>query len=291
MEPNIKAPYYASDIPGSLPTIEEMENGEIIVGHNGWKVSRVGQFIVKYGDSRTLSLIEGENMLFVQQATKSEVKVPKVYALFTATHNSHPHNFIVMEYLEGNTLQTMWPSLSKIEKENITSKLQTYFDLLRKIPPPGYYGSIGRRPLRHGMFWTQKETPSINGPFESEKDLNEALVLKYILDFKSSAGFKPDFYRRALGNVFKSHPPCFTHADFQPKNVIVKKPRVEGTDDMEVTLIDWECSGWLPSYWEYSSTMLAHHFKDDWGAWVPKMLETFDSEFSWYQMLYLELWS
>lgn len=31
-----------------------------------------------------------------------------------------------------------------------------------------------------GMFWTPEPTPGINGPFENEADLNEALVLKKV---------------------------------------------------------------------------------------------------------------
>ncbi|EPS43642.1 hypothetical protein H072_2356 [Dactylellina haptotyla CBS 200.50] len=243
MEPQIKTPYYSPNVPEPLPAMNEIEAGELIVDHNGWKVTRVRNFVVKYGDSRTLNLIQGEHMLFVDQATNSKVKVPKVYALYSAIHDSILQNFIIMEYIEGSTLEILWPNLSETEKESIALRLKDYFDQLRKILPPGYYGSIGRQPLLHEIFWTEP-TAFINGPFNSEKDLNEAIALKYAQESVSQRDFKSDFYRRSLNNVFKNHPPCFTHGDFQRKNILVKT----GQAGIEITMIDWESSGWLPSY-------------------------------------------
>ncbi len=90
-----------------------------------------------------------------------------------------------MEYIEGETLQSAWPTLSSLDKVQIASKLRSYFDQLRALPWPGYYGSLGKLHFLSNMFWYPElpgqPTPRpISGPLEIEEELNEGLVLKYL---------------------------------------------------------------------------------------------------------------
>jgi hypothetical protein len=290
---SISLPFFASNIPGPLPTKLEIDGAPVLMDHNGYKVVRVGiHFVVKYGGNHQLDLIEGENMLFIQSVTR--VKVPQVYALYTDHETST--NYIVMEYIEGSTLREQWLSLTIDQKQEIISTLRRYFDQLRNLPSPGYYGSLDRRPLLDGIFWTTEPDPSINGPFDSEDDLNNGLSLKYTREAWPRTHHKQDFYRRSLANVFQNHKPRFTHGDFQQKNIMVRllptgQDDINQGDRFEVTLIDWEKSGWYPSYWEYSMATCSTRWDDDWDAWVPKVLEPFDAEYPWLKMLYLDLWS
>lgn len=49
------------------------------------------------------------------------------------------------------------------------------------------------------------------------------------------------------------HKIVFTHADINMRNVLVNENgRISG-------IVDWECAGWFPEYWEYTKKM---HF---WG--------------------------
>ncbi|EEQ34510.1 hypothetical protein McanMca71_002511 [Microsporum canis] len=296
MEWPVEIPYFASDLPCPLPSNAEIEEAPESVDHNGYKVVRVGDsYVVKYGHSVQLDLIEGENMIFIRHATR--IRVPKVYALYTVPETSM--NYIVMEYIEGKPLDTQWKSLSDREKEGIMSTLKQYFTEIRKLPSPGYFGSLCRRRMPGGMFWTSKPNPAINGPFKTEADLNEAMALKYVAESEYRSVYRAEFYRRSLSNVFRGHESTFTHGDFQRKNVIIRSqpcnPSSDGTDSgektHEVTLIDWETSGWYPSYWEYSMAALATRWDDDWGDWLVRTIEPFDAEFPWLRMLYLELWS
>ncbi|KAK2807023.1 hypothetical protein FQN50_005597 [Emmonsiellopsis sp. PD_5] len=286
---SITLPYFAPDIPHPLPSNSEIENAAPLVKHNGCKVVKVGdKFVVKFGMAGQVDLLEGVNMLFVHQATK--IKVPRVYALYNDPESST--NYIVMEFIEGDTLDTQWASLSHGQKSDITTTLRQYFKELRDLSSPGFFGSIGQNRLLHGIFWTSQPTPSINGPFCSEAALNEALALKYITASDTRTTYKADFYRRSLSHVFRGHMPKFTHGDFQRKNIIIKRrPDVTDTSQYEITLIDWEIAGWYPSYWEYSITMCASRWDDDWDEWVAKILQPFDAEFPWLKMLYLDLWS
>lgn len=77
----MELPYFASNIPCSLSTNAEIKEAPLLNEHNGYKVVKVGShFAVKFGSALQLDLIEGENVLFIQQAT-TRIRVPQVYAL------------------------------------------------------------------------------------------------------------------------------------------------------------------------------------------------------------------
>lgn len=310
-------PFISADVPSPLPTNAQIEaSRDVFTDFSGRKVVRVGKhFVVKYGIN--IDIIEGENMLFVRKSTT--ISVPKVYALYT--DSSTRKNYIVMENVEGETLASRWPSLTESQKVAIVTKLKQCFDELRQLPSPGYFGSLGKRPLLDDIFYTREKTPSINGPFENEDAINEAMAQKYTFEAPCRKNYKADFYRQALPRVFCRHAPKFTHADFQRKNFIVRVDSSEvglwndcqrqnskiqdvsagdglwaakrpAEDKFNVTIIDWEKAGWYPSYWEYG---IAHcavgRWDDDWGLFLRDMLTPYYAEAPWFQMLRFELWS
>lgn len=224
----IRMPYYAASnlLPAPLPTNAEIELLRVATSSNEGRCVLFfpPHFVVKCGS--IISLVEGQNMLFVSQ--RSDVRVPQVYAIYTEAATKI--NYIIMEYIEGETLQSVWPTLSSLEKVQITSKLRSYLGQLRALPSPGYYGSLGKLHFLNNMFWYPESpgqpTPrAISGPFDTEDDLNEALVLKYLELAKDSEryGHKALFYRRAFRSIFQAHKPVFTHADFQRKNIMITK--------------------------------------------------------------------
>ncbi|OOQ87431.1 hypothetical protein PEBR_17453 [Penicillium brasilianum] len=141
-------PFYAADLPHPLPTSAEIENApDIFLDYGERRVVAVGQlFVVKFGLG--VNLIEGENMLFVQGST--DVPVPRVYALYSDPNTRR--NYIVMERIIGRTLLSAWPQFTTPEKQLIVGELRRYFDELRHLPPPKYFGSFGNRPLQMGYF-------------------------------------------------------------------------------------------------------------------------------------------
>jgi Phosphotransferase enzyme family len=302
-----RIPFYADPAsrPAALPTEAEIKSSQHIISeYGGRKIVRVGQhYVVKYGV--ILEEIEGQNMIFVRGKTK--IPVPKVYAIFTSADRKVI--YIIMEYIQGSTLLSAWPAMSNPQKDIVVRKLRSYLEELRRIPSPGYYGSLGRRHLLDSMFWTGKgahRDPAINGPFDTESALNEALARKSMMNASDNGrhGYKADFYRRSLPSIFRGHQPVFTHGDFQRKNIIVRRvvraaPSAsnkahKGTDsveDYEVTLVDWEKAGWYPTYWEYCSATWSFRWDDDWPNRVEHILQPYRIEFPWMQMLFDELWS
>jgi len=289
-------PYYAdpANIPAQLPTIEEISGAQGILSDKlATKVVAIGNyFVVKYG--RQVELLEGETMLFLQNC--SSLLVPRVYALFWSPDNAV--KFIIMERIHGEVLSSIWAKLDHTAKETISTKLRSVFTELRQLKSPGGYCSVGRRGLPDDIFWTKDESHPFAGPFQTEPDLNKAMLAKYVEDGLSK--YKAAYYTRTFEEVLRDHPPVFTHADFQRKNVMIrtssKLPANQvgepSYSDPEIVIIDWEFSGWYPSYWEYARTIFAcGKWDDDWNIWVDNILEPFRNEYVWNNMLLSELWS
>jgi hypothetical protein len=276
----------SEQLPEPLPTDAAIRssNNVLKVGH-GRRVVCVGEhFVVKYGVA--VSLMEGENMLFVRETC--DIPVPQVFALYSRIDPSGAKvNYIIIEHVRGATLDTRWDAISGIDKSEIARKLRLMFDRLRSIPSPGYFGCTGRRPMEECMFWTRREDgvePGlIDGPFDTEAQLNNALIEKYL--YNGGIPSKAEFYRRIFPSVFCDHASVFTHGDFQRKNILVK-------DDGNLVLIDWESAGWYPSYWEYALAMFAcGGWRDDWHKYVAGVLDEYPNEYVWFDMVRKELWS
>ena len=68
-------PYFSDDLPGPLPTQEQIETAdEILAEVGGRKIVRVGQhYVVKYGE--TAEEVEAATMIFLRQTTS--INLPK----------------------------------------------------------------------------------------------------------------------------------------------------------------------------------------------------------------------
>lgn len=285
MDPTFELPFFAPQhrLPAPLPSQADIESSKVLKENEYRRVVLYDNcYVIKYGKS--VSLLEGENMLFVKE--KQAAPVPEVFALYSKKMWGKSINYIVMEYIPGQGLDATWAGLDSLQKAKISSRLRLHFDALRSLPTPGYFGSIGKRPLEDDMFWTAPGDDTnrvISGPFDSELELNNALVDKYT--YNSGLEHKAAYYRRVLPLILQNNNSVFTHGDLQRKNIIVR-------DDGEMALIDWETAGWYPEYWEYASAMFAcGAWKDDWHESVRHILAEYANEFAWFDMLRRELWS
>ncbi|TVY33115.1 hypothetical protein LSUB1_G008439 [Lachnellula subtilissima] len=269
----INLPYYVptSELPQPLPTNQEIHDStEQLMGMGGRRLVRIGPYVVKYGTG--VNCIEAENMLFVKANSVTDTRVEM-------------SSYIVMEYLEGHTLDFEWGLLSAQQKDGISDQLR----------------GIERHGLLDCMFWTGDDACApLSGPFNTENGLNEAMCDK--ATYNNLSPEKVEFYRRAFPVVLRDHAPVFTHGDFQRKNIIIKRispstiREVQSSDPeddtFELAVIDWENAGWYPNYWEFAIALFAcGSWKDDWHKWVGRSLDLFLNEFVWMQMLRSELWS
>lgn len=224
-------------------------------------------------------------MLFVRENTN--ICVPRVFALYSDAETGK--NFIVMERIIGQTLLAAWPKLTESEKQDILSDLRIQFDELRQLSSPNYFGSFGKRKLLDGIFWTEEPDPSVNGPFDSEETLNEAMMRKY--SYNGGPHYRMEYLRKCLPLIFQGHKATFTHGDLQRKNIMIREKIQQDEERPRVVVIDWEKSGWYPVYWEYCLAVCALRWDDDWPLWIDAILTPFASEAAWLQSLRLELWS
>jgi len=201
-----------------------------------------------------------------------------------------------MERIPGERLDMAWLSLTEDQKTNLSSKLRASIQELRNLPSPAGYCSLGNRPLQDSVFWTADDRSSITKPFQTEHELNEAMIAKYI--YNKPTKTKHHMYKKAFSSVLRNHLPVFTHGDIQRKNILIRAlPKSQSTDKMdtdqyEISLLDWETAGWYPSYWEFGRALFAcGYWGDDWGLHVTEFLDPFWNEWALTQMLLLELWS
>ena len=285
----VELPYFADDaaIPESLPTCAAIRSStDVLSDTSTQRVVGVGlHFVVKYGSG--VELKEGQNMLYVQQVTR--VSVPRVYALFRESETGE--KYIVMERINGRRLDVEWGLLSQYEKHVIACKLKASFEELRQLPSPGGFCSVGKGPLLDDIFWTDGESASLRGPFATESDLNQALLAKYL--YNNHSKYKADFYERALPSLIKDGCAFFTHGDLQGKNILLGR-QSEGSErdqgGFEITLIDWEFSGWYPSYWEFAKAFLAcGRWENDWSLFLEMIVPHVWRQSAWIDTFLSEL--
>jgi aminoglycoside phosphotransferase (APT) family kinase protein len=265
-----------SDLPATLPTPQEITaSKDYLRPPTGQFVVRVGQhYVVKYGPN--VNFQEGYSMVFVSQRTA--VPVPKLYAMFR--DESTRNNFLVMEAIDGNSLGDLWNKFTPHRKTAITSQLHTFMKMLRGIKPPAYLGGVGQKPIKNQILtecinkydYDSGEPPiySMTGPWRNEEQLVDAISWKLAMKMSSRQG---DFYIRQLPQVLSGHATVFTHGDLNRENIMVK-------EDGSLVLIDWEYSGFLPSFWEYCMCFFCHDFDDDWHEAVPKFLQEWPAEYA-----------
>jgi hypothetical protein len=302
-------PYMCEDLPAPLPTQELIESpDEVFKSMAERHIVRVGEhYVAKYGPRTSELEAEAANMLWLRRTRT--VNVPTVYAVYQTPSKFDPTVpvlVIVMEFIAGDTLLKLWPSFTQSRKEQICQELRRQMDALRSLPPPGYFGGLGKVAMTSDIFWTAEKGPIMNGPFDTEDQLNNALIEKTLLvdtTMQNRGPQQAQFYRQMLPSVLRNHNPVFTHADFQRKNIIIRSAANDVSDRSDshgnqddsvadrVVIIDWEKSGWYPDYWEYCAVSWAFLFRDDWTDYFGSIITPWPVEHAWLYILQGELWS
>ncbi|KAG4293585.1 hypothetical protein FPRO06_00170 [Fusarium proliferatum] len=262
-----------------IPTIAEIRASAAVLSppDASATVVKVGEnFAVKFG--HTVSLEEAEALQFL--SSNSKVPVPEVYA--TLVEPETGINFIVMEYINAKSLTDLWPSLEAPDKLEITSQLRDALRNLRILEPPSYLGSLNRRPLTDGVFWTPDQNPATSGPFNTEEELNEG-ILKRLAETEPLAHLT--LLRTLMNATLCNHQVRFTHGDLQPKNILVKTTGSDESPRHEVVIIDWEISGWYPEYWEFCNATIAGRFRPEWLDMAQNIMQVYIPEYLMLQTI------
>ncbi|KAI9703953.1 MAG: hypothetical protein M1820_005735 [Bogoriella megaspora] len=298
-------PYYApaETLPAPLPTLKDIENARRTENDlTNWKlglgdgfVYRVNDvFAVKFGPNHAL-LQEAENIIFLQQHSK--VRTPKLYAAYThaegdplgycsdnpprwaarrySRHELPPFHYLVMEYIEGGSLENKWESLDKEAKINVCTKIGEQLRFLRSIPSSGYYGRVHCQPFNRETSMCQTRYKEPLGPYKTYGDIVTAIadsveMKTAISKFDPSGEFHYgdqltlEHFRGDLATL-THYEPKFTHSDLHFLNVMLKptESKEDGEkEDYEIVLIDWARASWLPAWVEASDILRYTIIKD-----------------------------
>ncbi|OAL36192.1 hypothetical protein AYO20_04606 [Fonsecaea nubica] len=188
-------------------------------------VLRRGNVVIKSGSS--VRREEADTLRFVRQNTS--VPVPEVYDDYPQSDGTH---VIVMEYVEGEPLSELWPTLSNEEKLEISGQLREILGNLRE-KRGNYIGGIGGT-----AAVDSRKTTLVGGPFATEMQFNDFLQSDLIK--AAQRRFSSTFSKV----MTSTHKILLTHGDINPRNIIIHNRRI-------TAVLDWENAGWYPEYWEY----------------------------------------
>jgi tRNA A-37 threonylcarbamoyl transferase component Bud32 len=206
------------------------------------KVVRLSKTLVlKFGT--TVLASEGETMRYV--ATKFPgVRLPQVYRCFNIDHPDSyfgVEGYIVMDYIEGPSLDTCWDELSLDIWESVVEQVAAMVDQLQSVhcDHPGVIGGG----ISRGTWFSDYGA----GPFPTKEVFQKWITWKLNMSKR---------YKRALPDALPLQCPCFVlvHGDLSPRNLVLDTSN-------QVWLIDWGCAGFYPPIFEAASAKHQIHFK------------------------------
>ncbi|KAL2799240.1 hypothetical protein BJX66DRAFT_293413 [Aspergillus keveii] len=256
----VALPYMSESLRSSpLPTTEEIRACTNILFELWYKIVAINdQIVVKYYPcNRTY---EGQVLLFLERHVPN-IPVPRIYSMYRDPETRE--TLLIMQRIPGESLETVWPSLTESEKDGIVGKLRETFENLHAVPcsKPDYYGGLDAGYLRHEFFLHNEDPdgPSGLGPFYGEESFVAGMTDSYRARMTKNGQptHKALFYETYLPRVIKGHRPTLTHCNLKKQHIMVvekKEQRNEkGERSLDVVLLNWGFAGWYPEFFEFLS--------------------------------------
>ncbi|KAF8148198.1 kinase-like domain-containing protein [Crassisporium funariophilum] len=233
---------------------------------NTWRIGL--RTLAKIG--RHVDFFEAETMRYVAEHTT--IPVPKVHDFWSCKGVK----YITMDFVEGVALDEALYDMSEGTRQYVVQQLKGYVAQLRALPPPvdGGVSSISggylRDQARVGM--------EIYGPFKTHDDFH--MFLRAGHDLEATDKFLTADKISTTHGPSRRYATKLTHGDLASRNILVK---MDGT---VTAILDWECSGWFPEYWEYTracyNNPIASQF---WVRCIPEITGRYDEELEVEQQL------
>lgn len=195
-----------------------------------------------------LSNVKLEKEILETVRANTSIPVPRAYDYYKSAECEH----LIVQRRPGITLEKTWPTLSLEEKIRIADKVVSFLGEIRKLHSPNIKAALYlRKSLRSEV---KDGADFIHERFRGLMD-NEHIAR----------------YAEARAACLDAQPNVLTHDDLDWSNILVDNDKkvVSG-------IIDWECSGYFPAYWEWVTVKRfypSNNTDDD------------DGEDSWFQML------
>lgn len=200
--------------------------------------------IAKTGDS--VRLAEAEAMNYIRGNTS--IPVPEVYNAYRDDASGHVR--IVMEFIEGEKLEDVWPTFDSAQKQCIVGQLREYFTELRQVKGT-FIGSVDGSACEDPTF---DGNLGGYGPYQTEEEFSNGIIKALR---QAQTGPFVDLICEMIHTLMKNHEIVLTHGDFAPRNILVKGTIVVG-------ILDWELAGYYPEYWEYFKALRRPPWECQW---------------------------
>ncbi|KAL8963775.1 MAG: hypothetical protein Q9183_004971 [Haloplaca sp. 2 TL-2023] len=178
----------------------------------------------------------------------TSIPVPKVLDAFVNSETKHV--CIIIKYIDGRPLNKVWDNFDDSQKENIVIQLKGFLEELRQIKRT-VIGSVDGTNCTDQFF--DGEDKASFGPYDSEQAFHDGLVRAVEARARTTWTDQVVKFIRAM----PIHEIVFTHNDLAPRNILVKDGEV-------VAILDWEFSGFYPSYWEYVKALCWPDWQSGW---------------------------
>jgi hypothetical protein len=167
-----------------------------------------------------------------------------------------------MSFLPGVPLSTLFDSLDDPIKDHICAQVWAMIEQLRQIPKPEHLSTkflcyTDGTECEDVLVKDLEQPPR---PLENDDAVRRRITERYY-----------HFYGRryTTDEMYSMLPPSeqsvFTHADLAPRNILVDKSTYEITG-----IVDWECAGWYPDYWEMAIMWKGSRGSYDFPKWMDR---------------------
>lgn len=161
------------------------------------------------------------------------------------------YSYLVMTRVPGKPLGTLLSVMSNEQVGAVVLKLKEYVAELKQIRNATHSGFAICNSIAGGILdWRIGDSQRKELRFQDEDAFNQCLTCDLSEDIKENA----------LKTHKIKHEIVFTHGNLNPRNIMVdKRGNLTG-------IVDWECFGWFPEYWEYTKAHFAMRYTIRWLA-------------------------
>lgn len=176
--------------------------------------------------------MESDTLAFLN-AHFPHLPVPEV--IFSWLDIKLNRTFLLLKRIEGQTLQSAWPSLSLEHRDKIATTMAQYCRDLATLQAPSFQSATGLGVLEPFLnVYAERAHPSwkprLLGPLEA------GTFAKYLQRISTQP--LPTTTTTTLQDTFH-----FYHADLGPTNILVSQ------DGALKGVLDWESAGFYPKFW------------------------------------------
>jgi len=168
---------------------------------------------------------------------ENHTQVPAPRAIDTVQDSNS--SFLLMTGLQGETIGRRISTMTDEQLHGVVQDLKACIAQLRQIPNRSSSDFQICNPLGDGILdWRIGDSQREELRFQDETQFHQYLTYDLPLG--------DDAWRLIAKSHSVKHDIVFTHADLNLRNILVDDSgRISG-------IVDWECAGWYPEYWEYT---------------------------------------